>query len=216
MSASQGHFAFRFAKDPATGHSLNTARATRRDFLADVTRTAAAGALACQLPMLTTLAGCTSDAERFVRLTPAEVRTARAFAAQILPSESDSPGAEEAGVVYFIDRALGAPFFADMVPVIRSGLADLDARARAAGVHGGFSALSDAGQTAMLRRIADGPFFSSARTLVLIGAFADPFHGGNRGGAGLRMMAMEHRPTYSAPFGWYDAQPSAEPAAPAT
>jgi hypothetical protein len=172
--------------------------------------------LAFQLPVLTTLAGCTSDAERFVRLTPAEVRTARAFAAQILPSETNSPGAEEAGVVHFIDRALGEPFFADMVPVIQAGLADLDARARAAGVHEGFSALSDAGQTAIMRRIANGAFFSSARTLVLIGAFADPSHGGNRGGAGLRMMAMEHHPTYSAPFGWYDAQPAAERAELAT
>jgi gluconate 2-dehydrogenase gamma chain len=171
---------------------------------------AAAGAFALQLPMLTTLAGCAGDTEHFVRLTTAEARTMRAFAAQILPSEVGSPGAEEASVVNFVDRAFGDPFFADVVPVVRAGLAELDAHARAAGARHGFSSLSDAEQTAMMRRIANAPFFASARTLVLIGAFADSAYGGNRGGAGWTMMGMEHRPNYAAPFGWYDAQSAAE------
>lgn len=134
----------------------------------------------------------------------------RAFAAQILPSEVGSPGAEEAGVVNFIDRALGDPFFADQVPVIRAGLAELDAHARAAGARQGFSSLSDAEQMLMMRRIANGPFFASARTLVLIGTFADASYGGNRGGAGWAIMNMDHRPSYNAPFGWYDAQSATE------
>jgi hypothetical protein len=195
---------------------MNTARTTRRNFLTELTRTAAAGTLAFQLPLLTTLAGCARDTEGFAHLTPAEARAMRAFAAQILPSEAGSPGAEEAGVVYFVDRAFGDPFFADMVPVVRAGLAGLDAHARGAGERRGFASLSHTGQVAIIRQIAAGPFFASARTLVLIGAFADASYGGNRGGAGLTMMAMEHRPSYSAPFGWYDAQLAAERAEPAT
>jgi len=189
---------------------MNTARTTRRDFLSDLTRTAAAGALAFQLPMLTTLAGCARGTEQFTHLTPAEARAMRAFAAQILPSEAGSPGAEEAGVVYFVDRAFGDPSFADTVPVVRAGLAALDARARAAGTRHGFASLSHDDQAAMLRRIANEPFFAAARSLVLIGTFADSSYGGNRGGAGLMMMGMEHRPSYTAPFGWYDAQSAAE------
>ena len=191
---------------------MTTARTTRRDFLADLTRSTAAGALAVQFPMLTTLAACGGgdDAESFARLTPAEARTMRAFAAQILPSEPGLPGAEEAGVVYFVDRAFGDPFFADAVPVIRAGLAELDTHARAAGAREGFSSLGHADQLAILRGIAKGPFFTSARTLVLTGAFADSSHGGNRGGAGLTIMGMDHRPSYTAPFGWYDARSEAE------
>jgi len=48
----------------------------------------------------------------------------RAFAAQIIPSDKSLPGADEAGAVHFVDRAFGKPFFADIVPVVRAGLAD--------------------------------------------------------------------------------------------
>jgi hypothetical protein len=195
---------------------MDTAQTTRRDFFVDLMRTAAASALAIQLPMLATLEGCARHTEPFAHLTPSEARAMRAFAAQILPSEAGSPGAEEAGVVYFVDRAFGDPFFADMVPVVQAGLAQLDALARAAGARQGFSSLSQADQVAIIRRIANGPFFASARTLVLIGAFADSSYGGNRGGVGLTMMGMEHRPSYTAPFGWYDAQSAADRAGLAT
>lgn len=162
--------------------------------------------------MLSALAGCADDTSPFAHLTPAEARTMRAFAAQILPSEAGRPGAEEAGVVYFVDRAFADPFFADAVPIVRAGLAELDAHARAAGARDGFSALAGAEQEASVRRIAQTPFFAAARTMVLTGAFADASHGGNRGGAGLMMMGIEHQMSYAAPFGWYDAQPAiAEP-----
>ena len=134
----------------------------------------------------------------------------RAFAAQILPSEVGSPGADEARVVNFVDRAFGDPFFADVVPVIQAGLADLDSNARAAGAREGFASLADADQVGLMRQIAGGPFFAAARTLVLIGTFADASYGGNYGGAGLTIVGVEHRPTYEAPFGWYDAQAAAD------
>lgn len=179
-------------------------------------RIAAGSALAFQLPMLATLTGCAHDTERFAHLTPAEARAMRAFAAQVLPSEPGSPGAEEAGVVYFVDRAFGDPFFSDVVPVVRVGLAALDTLARAAGARQGFGSLSNDQQAAIMRRVVNEPFFAPARTLVLMGAFADPSYGGNRRGVGLAMMGMEHHLSYAAPFGWYDAQTQAERAGPAT
>ena len=216
MSDLRGHPAFWIAGTPRSDIPVDTALTARREFLVDLMRTAAAGALAIQLPLLATLEGCARDTDQFAHLTPSEARAMRAFAAQILPSEAGSPGADEAGVVYFVDRALADPFFADMVPVIRAGLAQLDAYARAAGARRGFSSLSDEGQVTIMGRIANGPFFASARTLVLIGAFADSSYGGNRGGAGLIMMGMEHRSSYAAPFGWYDAQSAADGAGLAT
>jgi len=127
----------------------------------------------------------------------------RAFAAQLIPSE-DGVGAEEAGAVYFVDRAFGLGYFAHDVPVVRAGLADLDARARAKGA-ASFAGLDDAAQIRLMKQVERTPFFATARTLVVIGTFADPAHGGNRNHAGWKMLALEHRPSYSAPFGWYDA-----------
>jgi len=156
------------------------------------------------------LAGCARETTHFERLSSAEARAMRAFAAQIVPSEPDSPGADEAGAVYFVDRALGEPFFADVVPVVRAGLAQLDARAAHAGALHGFASLSDADQREIMQKVEGGPFFAAARTLVLIGTFADPSHGGNRDAVGMRIVGMEHRPSYATPYGWYDAKTDAE------
>ncbi|MEP7000820.1 MAG: gluconate 2-dehydrogenase subunit 3 family protein [bacterium] len=185
---------------------VNSARHTRRAFVVGVGRTVAASALALQLPMLTTLVGCVGDKETFAHLTSAEAHTVRAFAAQILPSEAGSPGANEARVVNFVDRAFGDPFFADAVPVLRAGLAELDTQARALGERNGFGALPDAEQTAIMRLMSASAFFVSARTLVLTGAFSDSSYGGNYDGAGFTIMGMEHHTSYAAPFGFYDAQ----------
>jgi gluconate 2-dehydrogenase gamma chain len=171
---------------------------------------AAASGAAVQLGLLSTLAGCARDTEHFHQLSQAEARTMRAFAAQILPSEPGTPGADEAGATYFVDRAFGEPFFSDVVPVVRAGLAELDARARAAGARGGFASLGDAEQRTIMGLVEHEPFFAAARTLVLIGTFGDSSHGGNRGGAGMRIVRMDHRPSYTAPYGWYDAQTDTE------
>lgn len=195
---------------------MNDTLSSRRGFLADSARTATAGWLALQLPWLAALASCARDdartGEAFAHLTNAEARTMRAFAAQIIPSDDGTPGAEEAGVVYFVDRAFGMPFFADSVPVVRAGLADLDVRAKSSGGRDGFVSLTRAQQVALMRQVETTPFFATARTLVVIGTMADPSYGGNRGGAGWSIVGIEHRPSFTAPFGWYDAQAMADAA----
>ena len=133
----------------------------------------------------------------------------RAFAAQIIPSHDGVPGADEAGAIYFIDRALARPPFAERASVIRSGLRDLDARARALERGADFVALPTVAQVAIMREIEREPFFALARLLVVLGTFADPQYGGNIGGVGWTMLGIDHRPTYSAPFGWYDARDTA-------
>ena len=185
---------------------MSATHIARRDFVNDLARAAAAGSLILQLPWLATLAGCATEKNSFVRLSPGEARTMRAFAAQIIPSDDDTAGAEDAGAVQFVDRALDLPLFADSVPVIRAGLADLDARARAIDGRDGFASLSRAHQTEIMRQIEHDPFFAAARALVVIGTFANPSYGGNRNGSGWMMLGIEHHPTYTTPFGWYDAQ----------
>jgi gluconate 2-dehydrogenase gamma chain len=191
------------------------AKHTRRHFVSESGRGLAAGWLALELPWLAALSACgrdgAEDGRPLVSLTPAEARAMRAFAAQIIPSDDGSPGADEAGAVYFIDRALGLPFFADSAPIIRRGLADLDRRARALDGEWDFAGLSRPGQIALMRQIEHDPFFTTARILVVIGTFADPSHGGNAGRVGWTTIGIEHRPSYKAPFGWYDANPNGDP-----
>ena len=63
-----------------------------------------------------------------------------------------------------------------------------------------------------MKRIERERFFTEARTLVLIGTFADPSYGGNIGRAGWAMIGKEDHDMYTAPFGWYDSQSGAAPA----
>lgn len=187
---------------------MNSDRLTRRGFLADAGRVAAGSLLALQIPWLASLTACEShDASgdgALTTLTATEAATMRAFAAQILPAD-DMPGAVELGAVRFADRALATPYFAPSLRVVRAGLADLDARARR-GYGRSFAALPAGDQVAVMKSVEGEPFFAAARTLVLTGAFAEPSYGGNRGGAGWTMIGIDHRPSYTAPYGWYDAQ----------
>jgi hypothetical protein len=182
---------------------MTSVYSTRRTFLVDAGRAVTSGWLA--LPLVAALADCARDGATTTGLTPAEARTMRAFAAQILPADDDTPGADDMGAVQFIDRALRAPFFAANVPIIRAGLADLDRRARALDGSSDFATLGAAQQIEIMQQIEHEPFFAAARTLVVSGTLADPSYGGNTRGAGWTMLGMEHRPSYAAPFGWYDA-----------
>ena len=60
---------------------------------------------------------------KFEFFTPDQARDAEAIAEQIIPRD-ESPGAKEAGVMYFIDRALSR-YFQDQQAVYRKGLAEL-------------------------------------------------------------------------------------------
>src|SRR5262245_55011411 len=68
-------------------------------------------------------AATTAVSTRFSVLSPEEGTEVEAIAAQIIPSGS-TPGAREARVVHFIDRALAA-FFAPLAPEFHTALAQL-------------------------------------------------------------------------------------------
>ena len=189
---------------------MDASQLTRRSFLADASRGVIASWVALNLPLVGSLAGCAREDARnrseFKTLTAAEARAMRALAAQIIPSDADGAGAEEAGAVYFIDRALAQPYFAESLPLLRAGLADLDERARAINGKWEFGSLPSSQQMTIIREIERKPFFAAARTLVVIGTFADPSHGGNRDHTGWKLVKMEHSASYVSPFGYYDAQ----------
>jgi gluconate 2-dehydrogenase gamma chain len=144
-------------------------------------------------------------------LTPAEARDVEAVAAQIVPS-GDTPGAREAGVVYFVDRIHLGPYAAQA----ESFRAELTAfRQHVAKAHldaGSFADLSEPEQLACLKGIEKSPFFERMRFLTLIGLLALPSYGGNRDKAGWKLVGFVDRHVWEPPFGHYDAgYPGFEP-----
>jgi gluconate 2-dehydrogenase gamma chain len=183
---------------------------TRREFLLTSAAVAKGGWLALHLPALASLAACSREAAEsgapLETFTAAEARTMAAFARRIVPSDDELPGAEEAGAVHFADRAL-ADHFPEWLAPVREGLARLDARSREAGRGAReFAELEPGAQDDLLRQEEETGFFTLARMLVVMGTFSHPDQGGNREGAGWRILRMEHLPQYVPPFGDYDAE----------
>ena len=131
-------------------------------------------------------------------LTPAEAATLEAIAAQIFPTD-ETPGAREAGVIHFIDRAFET-FAAPQLDLVRAGLRDVEARAP------GFASLPFERQTAVVKEIEPSPLFGIIQFLTVAGMFANPEHGGNRNHIGWQLLGFEMRPAYQPPFGYYDRE----------
>jgi len=137
-------------------------------------------------------------------LSPAEAAEVEEISALIIPTD-DTPGAREAGAVYFIDRALG-DFLSPVADGFRTGLADFGRQLATA--HLGASSIAEldpAEASAFLESIEDSRFFNLCWTFTVWGTFADPSHGGNREQAGWRIIGFEDRHAWQPPFGYYDA-----------
>lgn len=145
------------------------------------------------------------EAASFDILSNAEAREIIAIAARILPT-TDTPGATEAGAVYFFDKAFGS-FLADMIEPARGMLAGFQAGIPSAypGAER-FSDLDEADQDAYLKSVEQTPFFQGCRFLTMAGVFGMAMHGGNRDDVGWRLIGMDGPPhAWAPPFGYYDA-----------
>ena len=117
-------------------------------------------------------------------LSAAEAREIEALAAQIIPSDT-SPGAREAGVIYFIDRAL-ATFDADKRALYTEGLRQAqDKRRELFAGSQSIAALQPDEQIRLLQAIEKTDFFELLRTHTIMGFFGNPSYGGNRDAGGL-------------------------------
>ena len=135
--------------------------------------------------------------------TEDEALAIAAAAARIFPSDESGPGANEAGVVIYIDRQLASAYgrdhyrytqgpFTDGVPeqgyqgketpreIYRAGLKQLVR----------FHQLSAAEQNSRLKQIESTLFFSLLRTHTIEGMFCDPMHGGNRDLIGWQLVGF--------------------------
>ncbi|MGO9934167.1 MAG: gluconate 2-dehydrogenase subunit 3 family protein [Steroidobacteraceae bacterium] len=143
---------------------------------------------------------------RFAVFTAEQAAELEAMVSQIIPSD-DTPGAREAGIVYFIDRSL-ATFATSSRAVYMQGLIELQAKSRQMFPGSrSFSGLRSAQQIELLTAIDGTPFFRTVRDHTVIGMFASPRHGGNRDKAGWKLIGFDDRLNFQPPFGYYDAAP---------
>lgn len=189
---------------------------TRRDFLTGLTAAGAvwvAGAVACSSgddPAVSAThlpshaADSTGTWPPALRvLTPEQATELDAVTARIIPSDG-TPGAREAGVVYFVDSGL-ATYAADQKPAFVDGLAMLSREV--AKRHPGqarFSALTETQQDEILRGIESSEFFGNTRFATIAGMFTLPRYGGNHDYVGWKLVGQENVFDYKPPFGWYD------------
>ena len=192
---------------------MNKNKNSRRTFLAQAGGIAGGGWLAVNAPLLLAAGQAAQEqrsaGQRWLNMSSPQARSFAAVVDQIIPPD-DLPGAAEAGVVYFIDQALGG-FAAGQDALLKKGLADLDRRARAAAPAAeGFASLSFEQQTALLVEIDTTPFFNQMIFLTHCGMFAMPSWGGNKDLAGWNLIGFDSRHAWQPPFGFYDAQAMAE------
>ena len=182
-------------------------------------------------------AAASAEAQKFEFFTPAEGKEIEALASCIIPSDG-TPGAREAGVVYFIDRAL-VTFSVEDQKTYREGLPELQKRVTELfpGV-ALFSAATPDQQEAVLesldeagakaapqrpqrlryrRSAAAQPLFEVLRVHTIAGFLIDPEVGrkGNRDGLGWAVIGREPGHGFQPPFGFYDKNYPGWQAAPA-
>ncbi len=158
---------------------------------------------------------------KFDFFSPQQAAEVDAISARIIPS-TDTPGAHEAGVVFFIDRAL-ATFAKDNRTVYTDGLSELRVKTQEMFPSARrFSAATPEQQDQILQALDGQPpaaggrrsprgaaaqsFFETVRVHTIMGFLIDPDSDkrGNRDAAGWKAIGREPEHMFQPPFGYYD------------
>jgi len=142
--------------------------------------------------------GRARDRDRLETFTATEAETIEAFVDRLIPSDANGPGAAEARVARYIDRALDGEL-APSRPAYTAGISALERWSRTR-FGAGFASLPavqrDAVLTDLERNVATGfspdsrTFFDLVREHALQGMFGDPYHGGNANFAGWDLIGF--------------------------
>ena len=179
---------------------------TRRSFLRLLQSSAGKSAVLLTLP--TIMSACQEArknqlaSSKFQTLTAVDATELDAIAERILPT-TDSPGASDAGVIYFFDNVLRDR--AEALNILKNGLLELQKNANSEFNSPFFYSLPPADQDQLLSQIENTEFFATARYLTIAGMFALPEYGGNKNLVGDDLIGFEGRLGWTAPFGHYDA-----------
>ncbi len=187
---------------------MNDIQITRRLFLQKTAAAARTSLIVLSLPTIMTSSAVASEAMQMASttltvLSADEALEFGAIAARIIPTD-ETPGATEAGVIYFIDHVLGTSRTEALTPM-REGLLALQAQAQSTYGIAKFSSLQPEQQDALLTAIEDTAFFGTMRYMTIAGMFSLPEYGGNRNHAGWELIGFDHAHMWSPPFGFYDA-----------
>ncbi len=146
--------------------------------------------------------------------TAEQMRLLGAITDRVLPPGDGFPGASAVGVPRFMDR-LVARLFPEAGEGYLEALAAVEEKAgELFPAGGGFIDLRAEDQDEVLRAVEEDQAFEQLRADTLIGCFTLPEYGGNVDEAGWKLIAFEHRPVHTPPFGTYDLGYKA-PSAPA-
>jgi gluconate 2-dehydrogenase gamma chain len=207
---------------------MKSSQTGRRDFLLQTGGVAGVAWISAQWPAMLAAAQHAHQAANakkpgaFEVLTPEQSREVEAIASQIIPTD-ELPGAREAGVVYFIDRALKT-FASDALPTYQKGLAELNQETSEK--YPGVKSFADAtpeqqeklltefsdepkpqaGSSRRRPRLVPGDFFQTIQFHTVLGFLVDPEGGGNRDYAGWKVIGRDPAHSFSPPFGYYDKE----------
>lgn len=128
-----------------------------------------------------------------------EAATIAAFTEQLMPGAPGKPGALDAGVLNYIDRALSGAY-SDQQDFYRRGLSQLEAFCRKtyskpflelnAAQQDEVIAALEAGKASQFEYPTAEAFFNTLRRHTIEGMFADPIYGGNKDFAGWRLVGF--------------------------
>jgi gluconate 2-dehydrogenase gamma chain len=146
-----------------------------------------------------------AQGQPFKSLSSSDAAEIEALTAQIIPS-TDSPGAREAHVIYFIDQAL-ATFDRHKRNVYGKGLVAVQKKRRELFPGSqSIAALNPDQQISLLGAIEKTQFFETLRTHTVMGFLANPEYGGNRNQTGWKHIGFESSHHFAPPFGYYDQE----------
>ena len=218
---------------------MNSSEFSRRDFLMRSLTGVSAAWLTAQWPQILAAhehamqAVASAAPPKLELFTMAQAADVEAICAAIIPT-TDTPGAREAGVVYFLDRGL-MTFGKDQREPFIAGLGALTAVSKQLfPAAASFAALSAAQQVEVLRALEamkpgetdkggaslngknetagklteiDGAqVFGMFRFATILGFFSNPEDGGNRDGLGWKLLDFKPSMAHFPPFGYYDKQ----------
>jgi gluconate 2-dehydrogenase gamma chain len=175
---------------------------TRRDFLLQSALYSGTLWAALNVPRPHALAAAAGSTTPAV-LKPEQWKLVEAIAARIIPTD-DEPGATEAGVVNFVDKALATEDKA-LVPIYAAGLVGVDAVAKQRFAKP-FVALAPEQQDEIFIALESGKadgwpkgpvgstdFFTAVRAHTVFGFLCDPVYGGNRDHVGWKVTGYPGR-----------------------
>ncbi len=148
---------------------------------------------------------------KFEYFSPQQAAEIDAISACIIPT-TDTPGAHEAGVVFFIDRAL-VTFAKDDQRIYAAGLPELQVTTHEMFPSTRkFSAATAEQQDQILQSLdvhspaAAQSFFETVRVHTIMGFLIDPDSDkrGNYDGVGWKVIGRDNEHMFQPPFGYYD------------